>query len=136
MMRLRLDHELALLREHFGDVEHIERGGDDWFRLPNYKYPVGWRVGDVAITSAPIVFKVGTAYPGGEPYGFYGPAGLNFRGSPPGNPGSGAAPPFAGGWQHFSWAPDGSWAPTADVKSGSNLLVWSRSFAHRLREGA
>lgn len=135
-MRLRIEQELALLHEPYPDVEHQEHGGEDWFRLPTYPFPEGWRVADASITSAPVVFRIVVAYPSAEPYGFYAPAGVNFSGNPPTNPGSGASPPFGGSWQHFSWAPDGSWAPTADVRRGSNLLVWARSFGQRLREGA
>jgi hypothetical protein len=135
-MRPRIEQELALLREHYSEVEHREHGGDDWFRLPSYPFPAGWQLGSASVTSASIVFRIGIAYPSGEPYGFYGPAGLNFSGTAPTNPGSGANPPFAGSWQHFSWAPDGSWAPTADARRGSNLLTWTRSFGQRLREGA
>ena len=135
-MRLRIEQEFALLREYYPDAEHQEQGGEDWFRLPTYPFPVGWRIADAAVTSAPVVFRVGVAFPSGEPYGFYAPGDINFSGSPPTNPGSGASPPFGGSWQHFSWAPDGSWAPTADVRRGSNLLAWVRSFSQRLREGA
>jgi hypothetical protein len=135
-MRLRIEQELALLHELYPDVEHQEHDGEDWFRLPTYPFPAGWRVLDASITSAPVVFRIVVAYPSAEPYGFYAPAGVNFSGNPPTNPGSGASPPFGGSWQHFSWAPDGSWAPTADVRRGSNLLVWVRSFGQRLREGA
>ena len=135
-MRLRIEQELALLHEPYPDVEHQEHVGEDWFRLPTYPFPAGWRVADASITSAPVVFRIVVAYPSAEPYGFYAPAGINFSGNPPTNPGSGASPPFGGSWQHFSWAPDGSWAPTADVRRGSNLLVWARSFGQRLREGA
>ena len=135
-MRLRIEQEFALLREHYPDVEHQEHGGEDWFRLATYLLPAGWRVAAASVTSVPVVFRVGVAYPSGEPYGFYAPAGINFSGSTPTNPGSGTTPPFSGPWQHFSWAPDGSWAPTADVRRGSNLLVWARSFSQRFREGA
>jgi hypothetical protein len=135
-MRPRIEQEFALLREHYSDVEHQEHGGEDWFRLPTYPFPVGWQLASAPVTSAPVVFRLGIAYPSGEPYGFYTPAGINFSGSAPTNPGSGANPPFTGSWQHFSWAPDGSWAPTADVRRGSNLLTWARSFGQRLREGA
>ena len=135
-MRGRIERELHLLREYFTHIDHIEHGGEDWFRLGCYAYPPGWRIADAEVVTAPVIFKVGAAYPTAEPYGFYGPAGLNFGGSPPGNPGSGPQPPFQGAWQHFSWAPDGTWTPAADVPRGSNLLIWARSFADRLREGA
>jgi hypothetical protein len=136
LMRPRIEQELALLRQHYPDVEHLEHAGEDWFRIPRYSFPAGWRIGDRQIESAPIVFRITAAYPSSEPYGFLTPAGINFNGAPPGNTGSAPAVPFAGDWQHFSWAPDGSWVPTQEVRTGSNLLAWVRSFAHRLREGA
>lgn len=134
-MRARIEQEFALLRQHYPDAEHSEHAGEDWFKLPRYPFPSGWRIGEDPIDTGPVAFRVGAAYPSGEPYGFLAPAGINFEGSPPGNPGSSIAPPFEGSWQHFSWAPNG-WAPTNDVRRGSNLLVWARSFAQRLKEGA
>lgn len=134
-MRARLAQELAQLREFFPDVEHREHDGVDWFYVSNYRFPPGWKIGGNAIANAPIVFKLVATYPGGEPYGFAVPAGINFKGQPPGNPGSPVSPPFAGNWQHFSWAPEG-WSPNANPREGSNLLAWVRSFAQRLAEGA
>lgn len=136
LVRTRIQQELELLRQHYLDVEHKEHGGEDWFRLPCYPFPSGWHIGAAPIETAPIVFKIGAAYPSGEPYGFAAPAGVNFNGNSPDNPGSPIAPPFDGPWQHFSWAPDGCWTPTSDVRKGSSLLVWVRSFAQRLKEGA
>jgi hypothetical protein len=135
LVRARIEQELALLRERFPDIEHKEHAGEDWFRLPRYSVPPGWRINEQPISEATIVFKIGGAYPSGEQYGFAMPAGINFNGSPPDSVGSPVAFPFEGSWQHFSWAPDG-WAPTGDVRGGSNLLVWVRSFARRLEEGA
>lgn len=135
-MRPRMEQELALLRRHYPDIEHVEHAGEDWFRIPQYAFPAGWCIGQTSIEVAPIVFRISAAYPTAEPYGFLAPAGINSRGVPPGNPGGAIVVPFAGAWQHFSWAPDGSWAPADDVWSGSNLVSWARSFAHRLNEGA
>lgn len=134
-MRPRIAQELALLRRYYPDIEHIEHGGEDWFRLPSYAFPTGWRIGQDTVETAPVVFKIVASYPTGEPYGFATPAGINYNGTPPNNTGSAVAPPFAGSWQHFSWAPDG-WTPSADPAKGSNLLAWVRSFAQRLKEGA
>jgi hypothetical protein len=135
-MRARLAEELDLLRHCYPDVEHKEVGGEDWFRLPRYAFPAGWEIGGNMIDTGAIVFKIGASYPIGEPYGFATPAGIAFKGAAPGNTGSPVSPPFDGEWQHFSWAPDSSWAPNADPAMGSNLLAWTRSFAERLREGA
>lgn len=134
-MRARLAEELAHLRDFFPAVEHMEHGGVDWFRVPKYRFPAGWRLGDKEVDSAPIVFKLVATYPAGEPYGFAAPAGINFRGISPNNPGSPVSPPYPGDWQHFSWAPEG-WNPSANPREGSNLLAWVRSFARRLAEGA
>lgn len=134
-MRARIEQELALLRQYYPDIEHLEHAGEDWFRLPRFPFPSGWRIGNTAITEAPIAFKIVATYPTGEPYGFAAPAGINFNGKPPTNPGSQVDYPFEGSWQHFSWAPDG-WHPTNDPRKGSNLLAWVRSFAQRLKEGA
>lgn len=134
-MRARMEQELGLLRECYADIEHKEHGGEDWFRLPRYPFPPGWRIGEAAISEAPVVFRIVAAYPTGEPYGFATPAGINFDGNPPQNTGSPVNYPFEGSWQHFSWSPDG-WQPSADARKGSNLLVWVRSFTHRLKEGA
>lgn len=135
-MRARMVEELTLLRENFAGVEHLEQAGEDWFMLPRYSFPAGWRIGQDAIEFASVAFKILAAYPSAEPYGFLAPAGVNFKGSPPGNAGSAIKVPFSGEWQHFSWQPDGSWAPAHEVRAGSNLLIWARSFAQRLAEGA
>jgi len=134
-MRARLAEEVAHARPFYSDLEHVEHDGVDWFCVPKYRFPPGWRIGDNEIDSAPIVFKLVSTYPEGEPYGFAAPAGINFKGQAPGNPGSPVSPPFKGNWQHFSWAPE-SWSPSANPREGSNLLAWIRSFAHRLAEGA
>lgn len=134
-MRSRIEQELALLRAYYPDIEHKEQAGEDWFRLPRYPFPPGWRIGDTEISEAPVVFKIVASYPGGEPYGFAAPAGINFKGAQPMNTGSPVNYPFEGSWQHFSWSPDG-WRPTGDVRKSSNLLAWVRSFAQRLKEGA
>jgi hypothetical protein len=126
---------MALARAFYPGLEHKEHAGVDWFRVPDYRFPPGWQIGEKAIDSAPIVFSLVSTYPGGEPYAFAAPAGINFKGQPPGNPGSAASPPFEGTWQYFSWAPDG-WFPSADPREGANLLTWVRSFARRLEEGA
>ena len=135
-MRPRIEQELALLRQHYGEVEHVEVAGDDWFMLPRYLLPPGWRIKDVSVEHIPVVFLVGPGHPGALPYGFMGPEGINFNGAPPTNIGGPPKPPpFAGAWTHFSWSVD-DWAVTADIARGSNLLSWARGFAQRFREGA
>ncbi len=125
-----------MLREHFGNVEHAEVAGEDWFRLPHYPLPAGWRLGDREVTEIPIAFLATGAHPGAAPYAFLASAGLNFKGADPSNTGSPAKqPPFPGSWMQFSWSVE-YWAATTDVRKGSNLLAWARSFAERLKEGA
>jgi hypothetical protein len=135
-MRLRIEQELVLLRSHFGGVEHLEKDGEDWFRIPAYPFPPGWRIGKEPTAALPIVFKVTAAHPGAEPYAFLTPSDINFNGLPPGNSGPSSGSPFAGSWHQFSWSPDGTWTPTSEISRGSNLLTWVRSFSERLKQGA
>jgi len=134
-MRARIEQELALLRQYYPDVEHSHIAGEDWFRIPRYCFPPGWCIDSEPVSTAPIAFKIVAAYPAGEPYGFFTPAKANFNGQAPNNAAPASGVPFGGDWHHFSWAPDG-WSPTNEVRMGSNLLVWVRSFAQRLAEGA
>ena len=136
LVRARIAEELKSLRRNWGDVNHIHEAGEDWFLVVNYPLPPGWRIVDDAVDKIPVVFQITAAYPGAAPYGFLVPSGINFNGTPPNNSGAPPkAPPFEGSWLHFSWSPDG-WAATNEFHMGSNLLAWSRSFGHRLREGA
>ena len=133
-MRLRIEQELSLLRQHYPNIEHLEYKREDWFRLPHYSFPIGWYINDKPIIEAPIVFKVGPAYATSEPYGFAVPAGINFKGETPHNTDSVTNVPFDGEWQQFSWTPD-SWESNSDVRQSGNLLIWVRSFTNRLQEG-
>jgi hypothetical protein len=135
-MRPRIDEELTLLREVYADVAHAEEAGEDWFYLPRYAVPAGCCVGDKSVDHLAIAFLVKADYPGAPPYGFLAPKGLNFSGAVPNNVGDPPKPvPFPGEWIHFSWTVE-NWATTSDVRKGSNLLAWCRSFAVRLKEGA
>jgi hypothetical protein len=135
-MRARIEQELALLRQQYGEVEHAEVAGEDWFKLSRYRMPEGWQIGDSVTTEIPIAFLIKADYPGSPPYGFLAPAGLNFKGTTPGSTGGPPKPPpFEGNWLHFSWSVE-NWAATSDVTKGSNLMAWCRSFGERLKEGA
>ncbi len=135
-MRPRIEQELALLRQHYGEIEHTEVAGDDWFKLPRYCLPPGWRIGDEAVEEVPIAFFVTAAHPEPAPYGFLVPSGLNFNGAAPGSTRKPPKPPpFEGDWLHFSWSVE-NWAATNDAQKGSNLLAWCRGFATRFKEGA
>jgi len=117
-MRPRIEQELALLRQHYGAVEHLEVVGEDWFKLPRYALPPGWRIGEKDMAEVSVSFLITAAHPGAAPYGFLAPAGLTFNGAAPGNTGGPPKPPpFAGEWMHFSWSPE-TWAATADVNKG------------------
>lgn len=136
-MRARIESELALLRERYPDVEHVEHAGEDWFRLPTYPFPPGWQIGgEPVLRTAPIFFKVNAGYPSAEPYAFATPAPITYQGTAPQNVSPAAAPPFGGQWTQFSWAPDGGWVPSADPSKGSNLVAWVRGFHQRLAQGA
>ena len=133
-MRKRIAQELGLLRKYYPDIEHMEHAGEDWFRIPGYAFPAGWRINDEELGVASVVFRIIAAYPTGEPYAFFTPAGINFSDKEPANTTAANDVPFDGAWRQFSWSPDG-WAPTADVRKGSNLAAWVRSFALRLKQG-
>lgn len=136
LMRLRIEQELALLRERYLDIQHIEHDGEDWFLIPFYPLPSGWQSGTSAAEVAPVVFQIKADFPGAPPYGFLIPAELNFRGSSPNNAGNPPKPPpFPGSWRHLSWSGD-DWSAKSDPRKGSNLLAWCRSFANRFQEGA
>lgn len=134
-MRPRIEKEFELLCRHYPGVEHKEVEGEDWFMLPSYPFPPGWFLNNAPITNAPVVFKVTAAHPGAEPYAFMTPAGVTFKGTAPNNASAAACPAFPGAWIQFSWSPDGTWTPTANIEKGSNLYIWVRSFAKRLAEG-
>lgn len=133
-MRTRIKDELALLRKQYPEIEHKEHAGEDWFRIPRYHFPPGWRIGEDSINTTSISFKVSAAYPGSEPYAFLTPEDINFKGSQPNNTSAPVTTPFEGTWRQFSWAPDG-WVPASEVRNGQNLLIWVRSFAKRLKDG-
>jgi hypothetical protein len=135
LMRPRIEQELALLRQFYSDLEHVFKESEDWFLLPDFPMLPGWRIGENETSQAPLCFQISAGYPSAQPYGFLLPAGINFQGTAPGNSTASNAPPFSGSWQQFSWQPE-TWFPTGDVRKGSNLLVWVRSFTIRLREGA
>lgn len=134
-MRLRIEQELALLCEVYSNVEHVEDGGEDWFKVPSYAIPAGWRIGEQTAEKVPVAFLIKADYPGAAPYGFLTPSGLNFDGKAPQNVGGPPKPlPFAGDWLHFSWTVQ-NWEASTEVHRGSSLVSWCRSFAVRLKEG-
>lgn len=135
LMRERIAAEFELLKAAYADAEYLEHQGEDWFRLPRYGCPTGWRLGEQGAIVVPVAFKIAANYPVGEPYGFAVPMEFNFKGTTPTNAAAIVTPPFGGTWRVFSWAPDG-WFATGDPCKGSNLLRWAHSFRQRLQEGA
>lgn len=134
-VRPRITDELEVLRKIWGEMDHVNCNGDDWFLIHHYKLPPGWFIENEQKEEIPVSFLIVAAYPGAQPYGFLTPIGLNCKGQTPKNISAPSkAPPFDGQWVQFSWQPE-TWAATADIHSGSNLLAWSRSFGHRFREG-
>ena len=133
-MRDRIQQELQLLKPYYRELEHAESPGEDWFLLPRYPFPSGWQRQGIIIANAPVAFKINASYPVGEPYGFLIPTDATFNGLAPHNSAQTRPLPFEGNWQQLSWAPIG-WRAGNDAKVGSNLLIWTRSFATRLKEG-
>lgn len=128
-MNARIEAELGLLQQHFAKVEYRAAQAMHWFRVEPLKTPDNWSPDEIA-----VVFAVTEAHPGAQPYGFFVPHVLNLNGNPPSDNSEQKPPPFEGHWRFLSWQPVG-WRATADVRSGSNLWGWVRSFMHRLREG-
>lgn len=128
----RIEGELCLLRERYGDVTYLPDG--QWVLIPSFKTGApSWTPGTLD-----VAFQIPTGYPGAPPYGFYVPVDTRYNGALPGNYKEPAPsqPPFEGIWGVFSWsAQDGEWKPGADVTSGSNLVDWVRGFGKRFREG-
>lgn len=134
-MRDRISKEISLLRAKYEKIQHDERDGIDWIKLPSYSVPEGWRVDGQLTDAIPIVFSVPSTYPGTPPYAFLAPASINFNGSTPAN--TTKAPehhPFQGEWVQFSWSV-ANWAASVELTKGSNLLAWCRSFRTRFEEG-
>ncbi len=124
----RLQAELDLMRTRYPDLEY--RSEARWVRIPAYPLPPRWNR-----TQTDIAFQIPAQYPGSPPYGFYVPSGLRFDGQTPNNCAENNAPPFGGSWMLFSWQPEGNWIPTADLRSGHNLLNWVIGFRQRFQEG-
>jgi hypothetical protein len=125
----RIEAELALLRQHYRQVDYLAAHAMHWFRVHALKVPEGWSHTDI-----PAVFAVTEGHPGVQPYGFFVPKSLTKGNMPPSEHPAPHPPPFDGAWRFLSWNPVG-WQATADISIGSNLWAWARTFVHRLREG-
>ena len=128
-MNERINAEFALLRLHYASVDYLEANAMHWFRVQALKTPENWVPVEIS-----VVFAVTNGYPGVQPYGFFVPKELNLKGKPPSEHDAPHPPPFEGDWRFLSWQPQG-WQAIADVRSGSNLWGWVRTFMYRLREG-
>lgn len=122
--------ELALLREAYPDLEW--RPGDHWVRLPACRLPDQvWTVDVVE-----LAFQIPQNLPGQAPYGFWVRPGLTpMSGGTITNYTYPVNTPFGEAWGQFSWAPE-EWRPAANVRAGTNMLDFVRSFDERLQEGA
>lgn len=128
-MNERMTDELTLLRWHYAKVDHHAANAMHWFKVQMLKTPEQWMPPEI-----PVIFAVTEGHPGAQPYGFFVPDELNLNGKPPSEHQAPHPPPFEGKWRFLSWQPEG-WCATADVRSGSNLWGWVRTFMYRLREG-
>jgi len=130
-MNDRIKEEFELLGRHF-KVEYIEAG--QWVKIKDYPIPsdLHWNR-----QTTDVCFQIPVGYPGTPPYGFYVLVGIQYDGSPPNNYQEPAqnSPPFPGVWRIFSWQQDSSWLPKADLRTGSNLLNFVRTFKDRFLEG-
>jgi hypothetical protein len=135
LMRDRIAKELELLRALWPTIQHTEDSGADWFQIPCYELPDGWLLNGEPVDTISVLFNASPAYPTGDPYAFWTPLGLTFRGSAPNNTTPAENGAFGGTWLQFSWAPDGDWMPKDQVALGSNLVSWAKSFRRRFEEG-
>lgn len=128
-MNVRIKAELELLRRYYPQVDYLAANTMHWFQVQALKTPDGWAPDEIS-----AIFAVTEGHPGAEPYGFFVPHELVTGGRPPSEHSAKHQPPFDGKWRFLSWSPVG-WQAAADIRTGSNLWDWVRSFPHRLREG-
>ena len=83
-----------------------------------------------------VAFQIPNGIPAEAPYGYYVKQPLEHRtgGAPQHAAPAAESVPWTGPWLKFSWSPS-AWAPTSEVRKGSNALQFALSFADRLREG-
>ena len=129
-MATRIEQEVDLLRPAFPNLDY--RKQDQWVLIPAYQLPPGWEPSLVDIS-----ILIPAEYPKNPPYGIYVRPELHFKGEGPDRYKYPAPnqPPFGGTWGVFSWAPEGAWAPKAEITHGSNLYNWVQSFRQRFLEG-
>jgi hypothetical protein len=126
------EEELALLETVYPDLEHKLEGDVDWVRIPSYLVP-----GEAfKQKQVEVVFQI-PPQAGAQPYGFWvRPTLETVKGTPISNYAFPEITPWGTNFGKLSWAPVEPWMPKTDIRAGSNMLNWARSFAERLREGA
>lgn len=132
-MTERIAKELELLRRFYPQAEWHEHGDLGWVKVPDFRIHAAHWSRDLVT----VCFSVSlTGYPGAAPYAFYVEGGLRLKGTEtrPQNYEEPAATPFPGTWGRFSWQQNGTWRPTGDLMSGSNLMNFVQSFQDRFKE--
>jgi hypothetical protein len=131
-MNDRIKEELELLRRSYSNIEYSDVG--QWVKISDYPIPAGglWNR-----QTTDACFQIPLGYPVTPPYGFYVTSGILCGGNPPNSYQEPAqnSPPFQGTWGFFSWQQDSSWLPKADLRTGSNLLNFVKTFRDRFMEG-
>ena len=129
-MSERFEEELALLQAAYPGLEYQEQGGLHWVRIDAWALPEGY---DKAVVD--LAFHI-PAQAGQAPYGFWVRPELHLAtGGNPGNYTYPANTAWGSDWGQFSWAPC-NWIPSVEIRRGSNMLEFVRSFADRLGEGS
>jgi hypothetical protein len=129
-MTERIDQEVALLQTAYPGLEW--RADAFWARIPEYPVPPGpWTLAVIE-----VAFRIPPGLPGEAPYAFQVRPGLESTvGGAIGNYAYPVSNPcFGEGWGQFSWSPE-EWAPHSEIRRGSNMFTFVRSFADRLKEG-
>lgn len=132
-MSERIKKELELLQRYYPQAEWHEHGESGWLRIQNFHIHAAHWSRDIVT----VCFQVPLAgYPGAAPYAFYVEGGLRLKGTDtrPQSYEEPSATPFPGTWGRLSWQQDGTWRPTTDLTSGSNLANFVQSFQDRFKE--
>ena len=129
-MSERWEQELELLRASWPELDRRDQDGQRWCRLPSYKVPAPLRP-----TTVEVAFRIPTL-PGEAPYGFWVRPGVELvAGGSIQNYSYPATTPWGDDWGQFSWSAV-AWAPKENVRAGSNMVNFVRSFVERLAQGA
>jgi len=128
----RAKEEVELLKTAYPALESVEESDFIWVRIPSY--PVPYRLW--GRRNLEIAFRV-PKQPGEAPYAFWVKPNLISANRPSiANYSHPSSTPFEGEWGQFSWSPLTTWIIKNDIREGSNMLNFARSFADRFKEGA